>query len=319
MEKKLYKNSWVLGISLGVLYGVLLRILLEYSNYFPGVLSFSFTFIVPVVIGALSVYFSGTDKKISLKFKILFPWVSVFAFMLTCLLIDLEGFVCVALLSPLFLLLATIGGLIGGYLFNNSLEGPNDAIKAIAILPLLMAFGETYVKGPDTIHSVHRNVLIQAPAETIWGNIKYIPDIKRSEFTPSFMYLIGVPYPEFGQLNESRNVRLSRWEKGIAFEEKIVEHVDNKFMRWVYDFRPGDIPPEALDQHVTIGGKYFDVLDTTYETSTQPSGATELSLTIRYRVSTNINWYANIWARYLVDDFERQILNVYKNRSEKNG
>lgn len=317
MDKAFLKQGWVLGILLGVLYGILLRVLFELGKYFPGALSFTFVFGAPVVIGAISVYFSGSDKKISLAHKILFPWLSVLAFMLTCLLVALEGFICIVLLSPIFLLLASVGGLIGGYIFNSALASAKDTLKAIAILPLLMAVGETFIKEPDIIQVVDSRVVVNAPAEKIWSNIKSIADIQPSEFSPSFMYLIGVPYPELGQFNESKNIRLSRWEKGISFEEKIVEHVDNNYMRWVYNFKPGDIPAEALDQHVTIGGKYFDVVDTVYETKPLSTSQTELHLSIRYRVSTNLNWYANLWAKYLVGDFENQILNVYKNRSEK--
>ena len=317
MNSQLRLNKFLLGVLLGVAYGISLRILFEIGEYLPGALSFSFVFLAPTVMGFISVYFSGRDQKISTSSKILLPWVSVFALLATCFLLLLEGTICIVLLLPVFLLLASLGGLLGGYLYNSRYEKAKGALKVIVALPLIVAIGETHIKEPDSIQSLTQTVLVDAPATKIWSNIKSIPDIKREEFSPSFLYLIGVPYPVLGQLNETTQIRLSRWEKGIEFEEKIVEQVDGHYMRWVYDFKPGSIPADALDQHVTIGGKYFDVIDTSYTTNEVSTGQTELSLQIRFRVSTNINSYANLWAKYLVGDFEKQILNVYKHRSER--
>lgn len=318
-SRQFYKKGIWLGVILGIGYGILLRLLFEVSQYFPGAMSMSFVMGTPVVIGAISVYYAGEGERISWLRQIFIPWLAVLAFMLTCLATLLEGAICVVLLSPVFALLASIGGLIGGYIYNASLARRDDSIKAIALLPILLALGETYVPGRELAQTVERTQVIDAPAAEVWRHIKNIPDIKPEEFATSFIYMIGVPYPQLGQVDERGQVRLSKWDKGISFEEKIVEQVDNQRMRWVYDFKPGDIPPAALDQHVEIGGKYFDVLDTLYETKTLASGKTELRLSIRYRISTNINWYANLWARFLVDDFERQILRVYQRRSEQLG
>jgi hypothetical protein len=66
---------------------------------------------------------------------------------------------------------------------------------------------------------------------------------------------------------------------------------------------------------VVLGGKHFDLLSTAY-TLTPVNRGTRLDIQVRYRVSTNFNWYANPWARFLVSDTASAILTFYKNRAE---
>lgn len=74
-------------------------------------------------------------------------------------------------------------------------------------------------------------------------------------------------------------------------------------------------PPQALDDHVRIGGAYFDVLDAEYRLREVPGGS-ELHVSMRYRVSTNFNWYVRPIAAFLVGDFEKTALQFYARRAE---
>jgi len=305
-----------LGILLAVIYGIMLRVIVEANAALSGALSMSFVIAAPLVIGAISVYYSGTGEILSLKRRIFYPWISVIAILFTSFVTLLEGSICIILLLPAYLVIASLGGLIGGALYHASLNRSNKALMSFAVLPLLLTVGEGHIDTPTVIGTVSHSINIEAPAATVWSHIKDIADITPEEFSASFIYAIGVPYPRIGRLDEQTNIRLSRWDKGIAFSEYVVEHIDNRYIRWTYDFKPGDIPAQALDEHVEIGGRYFDVIDTSYTATPSGDGSTELSLTISYRLSTNINWYARLWTDFLIADFERQILRVYKNRAE---
>jgi hypothetical protein len=74
-------------------------------------------------------------------------------------------------------------------------------------------------------------------------------------------------------------------------------------------------PAGALDDHVRIGGAYFDVIDTEYKLLNVGSG-TELRVRMRYRVSTAFNWYTRPFAEFLVGDFEEAALRFYARRAE---
>lgn len=60
---------------------------------------------------------------------------------------------------------------------------------------------------------------------------------------------------------------------------------------------------------------YFDLLDTTY-TLTPIGDKTQLDIQMRYRVSTQFNWYADPIAQWLIGNFAEVILRFYRQRSE---
>jgi len=71
---------------------------------------------------------------------------------------------------------------------------------------------------------------------------------------------------------------------------------------------------QALDDHVRIGGTYFDVLDTEYTLRDIPGG-TEIHASMHFRVSTNFNWYVRPIAAFLVNNFEQTALTFYARRA----
>jgi hypothetical protein len=83
---------------------------------------------------------------------------------------------------------------------------------------------------------------------------------------------------------------------------------------WRYRFSEDSFPAGALDDHVRIGGHYFDLGETTYSLAARGAG-TRLSVRMRYRVSTRFNWYAAPVADFLVGDFAERILEFYARRA----
>lgn len=59
-------------------------------------------------------------------------------------------------------------------------------------------------------------------------------------------------------------------------------------MHWTYRFYDDSFPAGALDDHVEIGGHYFDLLNTTY-TLVPQGDVTELKIRMQYRISTQFN------------------------------
>ena len=143
-------------------------------------------------------------------------------------------------------------------------------------------------------------------------------NIQPQEFKPSVLYSIGVPYPVSGLTQPTNEglIRYSTWQKNIHFEEIIQQSKPNQYLSWTYRFSPTSIPQGALDDHVSIGGKYFDLRYTSFELTPINDQQTKLTLKIDYRISTEVNFYANQIAQLMVHDFSNVILDFYKNRSE---
>ena len=112
-------------------------------------------------------------------------------------------------------------------------------------------------------------------------------------------------------------IRCITWEKGIKFEEKIKTWDEGNGFSYDINVDPASIPPTTLDEHVMIGGKYFDVLEGSYKIDKISPTKNIVTLTCQYRVTTNLGFYSQLWADYILDDFNLMILEVIKERCEK--
>ena len=88
--------------------------------------------------------------------------------------------------------------------------------------------------------------------------------------------------------------------------------------RLAFSIRPqtAQIPNTTLDQHVTVGGPYFDVLRGEYRIESLANGKVRLHLTSWQRVSTDFNWYAHLWTDAVMSDLQKRILHVVRQRAE---
>ena len=159
-------------------------------------------------------------------------------------------------------------------------------------------------------------MFVTAPPSAVWRELVDTRDIVPAEVDDAWMYRIGVPVPSAGagDLVEGRHVRHITMGRGVQFDQIATEWIPDERVSWRYRFTDDSFPPGALDDHVRIGGHYFDVGDTTYSLRADGAG-TRLSVRMRYRVSTNFNWYAGPVADFLVGDFAEEILDFYANRA----
>ena len=79
------------------------------------------------------------------------------------------------------------------------------------------------------------------------------------------------------------------------------------------------IPETTLDEHVRVGGPYFDVLRGEYRLEQLANGTLRLHLSSQHRVSTDFNWYARLWTDAIMADLQKRILIVIKQRCETAG
>jgi hypothetical protein len=131
------------------------------------------------------------------------------------------------------------------------------------------------------------------------------------------MYRMCVPLP-LSAATEEHGDKLDRhitMGKNIHFDQVATTWQPNRQVLWTYRFTKDSFPPKALDDHVRIGGRYFDVIDTEYTIDEIPSGSS-LRVVMHYRVSTNFNWCVRPIAAFLVTNFERTALAFYAHRAE---
>ncbi|MET1079232.1 MAG: SRPBCC family protein [Pseudomonas sp.] len=308
----------------GAAYGLAMRLTFGGLGYLngPGVdaasgpMLASFVILVPILIGVYTAYTASPQQR-TWVYCLFAPWVPMLLFAAGSALLLLEGSICIAMALPIFLLMASLGAL-ACWLLLKVVKPARGTLPALLVLPLLTSVLETRVEQPRLLEQSRASVHIAAPPPVLWGLINDAAQIQPAEMAEGLAYRIGVPYPISAKTVDtpSGKVRKLVWGKGVHFDEPILDWQENRYIRWRYRFSPESFPPNALDEHVVIGGKYFDLLDTSYRL-TPEAGGTRLEIVVSYRVSTNFNWYANAWGKLLVDDSAQTILQFYKQRGER--
>ena len=103
---------------------------------------------------------------------------------------------------------------------------------------------------------------------------------------------------------------------GLVFHETVTEYDDKRKM--VFDIKadPHEIPATTMDEHIVVGGRFFDVLTGTYVLERLDRETYRLHLYSRFKLTTTFNFYAGWWARWIMKDIQNNILQVEKLRAE---
>lgn len=305
----------------GAGYGVVARLLFADDSPLAsnGPMTFAFVVLVPLAVGFVAVAFGGEDVLEHRSRVVLLPVLTVIACLIYVTLSGMEGIICVVMLAPLFLLLATLGGMWAAAMHRNarSRRVHASAIAAVLLLPYAAAPLESRIPLPDTRRTVENRIRIRAEAQTVWGQIIRVPAIRPEEYRTSFIHRIGFPRPIEATLSHEGigGVRQASFERGVMFRETVVEWEPRRLLS--FTIAVDSIPRRSLDEHVTVGGDYFDVLDGTYEIVPIGGGGVELRLRSTHRLSTHFNPYAALWTDLVMRQVQGNILHVVRARAER--
>ena len=93
-------------IAIPTTYAIVLRLFFGVRtwNDLFSVMSVSFLFCLPTIVGALTVYFSSEEKARKFSYKSFVPWIPIFVFFFITIIASWEGWACWIMVLPLFLL-----------------------------------------------------------------------------------------------------------------------------------------------------------------------------------------------------------------------
>ncbi len=318
MNRKL-KNI-LIAIGIPTLYGIVLRLAFGVSDWSElfSVMSMTFLFLLPTIIGALTVYLSEKNKVKTLGYRIFAPWLPIFLFLIITLVIGVEGWACWLMILPVFLIAASIGGLIGGYL---KLKNSNDKlnISLLVLIPFLISPVEQSIEKIPGTYKAYTYIDINASAEKIWENVTRVKTIKKEEDTGYLTSFLGFPRPLKAELNYNGvgAYREAIFTNGLIFRETVTEYEENKKMVFSIKANTYEIPSTTLDEHILIGGEYFDVLNGIYELEKMREGKYRLHLYSYFKMNTTFNFYAGWWGKIIMKDIQNNILKIEKKRAEE--
>lgn len=307
------RRPYATGATTGVVYAIGLRtaIALDATGAVFTIMSVGFVFLVPLVMGILTLRPVPHPRWTTRVFA---PWGPTAVCMLLAGIIGFEGLICIVMALPAWLAMASLGGLCEAWLRLT----PRGAVVPVVVAPLLLAAIERQMPPPPTVREVRTSIAIAAPPAVVWSHVVRVPAIDPRELPWSWVYAIGFPRPIEATLSHAGvgGVRHASFERGVVFVETIDTWEDERRLAFHFDIDPATIPPTTLDEHVTVGGPYFDVLEGRYELEPLPDGRVVLHLSSRHRLSTDFNFYAAFWTDAVMRGVQETILVVLKARAE---
>jgi len=328
-----FKNrQYVLAIAAGIIYGVGLRLILHWplggpmnapreSMWYPNdlwVMSFGFLIVAPVTVGWITIASTPSDGRYHWAGWIFRPWIAVLLSYAVLLLAVIEGAICLIFALPVTLVCASIGGVAAGLAGRHRYRHGRATTLCLAVLPLALCAIEAQLDGPLAMRTVNTSTVIHAPVAVVWMNVKSVPRIDHEEVRRTWTHFIGFPLPVEATLDHDGigGVRHATFEGGLLFVETIDEWQPEQRLGFTIAADTAHIPPTTLDEHVTIGGRYFDVLDGEYWLEPVANGDVLLHLRSRQRLNTDFNAYAALWTDAVMRDLQESILEVVKHRCE---
>ena len=316
------KTTYVISVICAVSYGLFTRLAfgLKLTGDVFEIMSSSFIIGILIVLGFISIWFVRKEKKLAWYQYIVLPWISGFIFLACTLALVWEGIICIILWLPLVMILSTTGGLIAALALYIIKARSNRmyCVSFVCLLPFILAPIENLKERASDIRTVHSRIIIEAPIETVWKNIERVPAISEYEHRFALVHLLGFPRPvEAKLIGEGIGaIRHAIFEGNVLFLEHVTEWEKNKKISFTITANTENIPPDTFDEHVTIGGPYFDVLDGGYEIEKLEDGRILLLLKSQQRLSTNFNFYSYLWTEWLMKSIQDYILVIIKERCE---
>lgn len=318
--RNLQRLAW--GAFAGLLYGLFIRYgskAYPQSSVFE-VMTISFLLLTPLAMGFITIFLAERQQAQRIWVWVLVPWIPVLAGEATSLVALWEGLICVVFFTPIALFASSLGGIAAGLIVRYGMRrSANVSAACVLCLPLIVGTVEQRFLAQKEIRQVESAIEIDALPQVVWRNIERVSRIAPAELTPSWSHTIGFPNPIEATLSHEgvNGVRHATFEGGVLFVETIGLWDPERRLGFSIKANSDQIPPTTLDEHVVVGGRFFDVLYGEYVLEPLPGGRTELHLLSRHRVSTDFNWYAHLWTDAVMRDLQKRILLVVKNRAEK--
>jgi hypothetical protein len=318
-RKNLIKALWVVGIP--VLFALLMRVLFGVETWRSlfAVMTIGFLFFLPFGIGALTIHLSSIEKVKSAAYRFFVPWIPIIFFFVLTIIFGFEGWACWLMVLPLFLGAASIGGLIAGYFKLKKNKKENLYISFILLLPLFISPIEQIIGSIPGTYEAYTFIDIHSTKDKIWNNVTRVKQIEQKQDKGWLTQFLGFPRPIEAELNYEGvgAYRKAIFDKGLVFHEEVKIYEHQKKMNFSIKAYPYEIPSTTMDEHVVIGGDYFDVLDGTYELEKLNETSYRLHLYSHFKLTTTFNFYASWWAKWIMKDIQNNILLVIKERTEQ--
>jgi hypothetical protein len=284
----------------------------------PLIMTVGFLILVPFCMGYVAVdhFLRRISTEVPWFDWFFLPWLSVLITMVIAIAVKWEGAICIVFAAPVMLISSALGGILARVTSRRWKYSAPGRVSAFTV-PVLVILVEAQLGSPLEIRSVETDLLIHAPAVIVWDNIKSVRAIGASELPDFWVTRLGFPKPVAATLSHdgTGGVREASFTGGLLFTETINRWEPESELRFSIHANTASIPSSTLDEHVSVGGAFFDVLDGDYRLEQRPDGIL-LHLSSEERLSTHLNPYAGAWTDAVMRSIQSQILYVIRARCE---
>ncbi|PWS29501.1 hypothetical protein DHW03_06740 [Pedobacter yonginense] len=267
-----------------------------------GVLVYSQFVILPMLMGIISAWF-WRDYKLKTKTIVGYAVInSLLAIALSYLFLG-EGVICLIIVSPLILVFVITGSFIGKMMFRKKNQTLNVSIVSL----LFMVFVVDSISDHHYENMVSDEIIINAPASTIWKNVVAFEKINAPN--QYWLFKIGMPSPKQTTVTGYHNGagRKCIFSNGYTFDEKIVAFDVNKNLTFDIVAQPQD--PEIMG-HIDIKRGQFLLKD-------NGNGTTTLIGNSWYKLRVFPIWYYDVWAESITRNVHLRVMDHIKELSEQ--
>lgn len=313
-------SALMLAGAAALLYGLGAEIVFrQLSDTLLGTLSISFLFLVPFVIGVLTVALSPVAAKDSWLYAFFAPWAVCLVVGVVVYLLAMELWICVVMGLPLFFVMSSLGGVLATWLHRRKPERSRGrdttTLGLLLVLPFLVMPLEASLPLPMQERTVQTQVVVQAQPEAVWAGFVAVPEIQPDEGPWAWFRVLGLPDPVEATLSAPRAgaMRQARYSNGLAVVEPVLIWEPYTRYRFTVEPDPASLPSPLWR---AVEGRHLDVQTVEYWMEPQPDGSLLLHLDSVYRLATPLNPYAGRWLDFLLQDFQEYILQIVKQRAE---
>lgn len=318
MRPRLLRFLLIFGIA--AVYGILCRLAFaadELQEWLQ-IVSLAFIYTMPLSLGAIVCFLGYKFDRPSEFWALGAPSLTMAALLVGSLVFYLEAAICVLVAVPIVLPFAFLGGWIMSLILKKRETGGRLQLAGFVLLPFAVAPLEQAWESPHTTHVMENTIAIAATPEEIWKQIYEVPAIARDEIPAQWIYHLGFPRPVAAMIDREGvgGRRHATFEGDVSFYEVVTVWEPTKRLSFTIKADPAFVPHTAFDEHIIVGGRFYDVLDGTYELEKVDAGNTILHLSSTHRLSTRFNWYAGWWSEWVMSQIQGSILEVIKDRAE---
>lgn len=229
----------------------------------------------------------------------------------------IEGIICIAMASPIAIVLGFIGVGIGlaGRSVPQFAKGSSElGAASFLILPLLVA-GEARLHLTPTVFKVTSSITIDAPPERVWSVVVAFPELPPPT---EFIFRAGLAFPIRAEIDGQGVGAMRRcvFNTG-AFLEPITIWDEPRLLRFSVDSNPPPLKELSFtDIHPPHLEGFFESNQGQFELKALPGGRTELIGTTWYKHSLWPETYWRWWSDHVIHTIHLRVLRHIKSQTE---